>query len=100
MLTFTMAHFSVVGMRIREPNLERQFKLPFNVRVRGYEIPITPIIGGIATAIVFVMVFTSRDFGRNVGLIWLVFGFGLYIFYRRSAGLSIWKTAERLTHHA
>ncbi|HEX3245310.1 MAG TPA: APC family permease [Chloroflexota bacterium] len=99
MLTFSLAHFSVVGMRIREPNLERPFKLPFNVKVSGYEIPITPLIGGIATAIVFVLVFATRDFGRNVGLVWVVLGIGLYIWYRRKAGLSIWHPAERLTHH-
>jgi basic amino acid/polyamine antiporter, APA family len=100
MLTFTMAHFSVVGMRIREPHLERPFKLWFNVKVRGFEIPVTPLIGGTATAIVFVMVFISRDFGRNVGLTWLLVGTILFISYRRAARLSLWKPAERLAHHA
>jgi len=100
MLTFTMAHLAVVGMRIREPDLERPFKLPFNVWVRGYEIPITPLIGGLATAIVFVMVFTTRDFGRNVGLVWILLGLALYVWYRRRAGLSIWLPAKRLTHQA
>ncbi|MFN0074491.1 MAG: APC family permease [Chloroflexota bacterium] len=99
MLTFTMAHLAVVGMRIKEPNLERPFKLPFNFMVRGYEIPITPLIGGGATAIVFVMVFTTRDFGRNVGLAWILLGMALYIWYRRKAGLSIWEPADRLAHH-
>jgi APA family basic amino acid/polyamine antiporter len=96
MLTFTMAHLAVVGMRIKEPNLERPFKLRLNVRIRGYEIPITPLIGGLATAIVFVMVFTTRDFGRTVGLVWIVAGLVLYVWYRRKAGLSLWTPAERL----
>lgn len=99
MLTFTMAHLAVVGMRIREPHLERPFKVPFNVWIRGYEIPITPLIGGLATAIVFVMVFATRDFGRMVGLIWVVAGLVLYVWYRRKAGLSLWTTAARLSTH-
>jgi hypothetical protein len=45
------------------------------------------------------MVFMTRDFGRNVGLVWMVLGIGLYIWYRRKAGLSIWQPAERLAHH-
>lgn len=99
MLTFTMAHLAVIGMRIQEPGLNRPFKLPLNIRIRGYEIPITPIIGGSATFIVFVMVFLTRDFGRTVGLIWIVAGLLLYWWYRRKAGLSLTETAERLALH-
>lgn len=101
MLTFTLAHLAVVGMRIKEPDLERPFKLPFNVRMWNREIPITPLIGGSATFIVFIMVVVSRDFGRNVGIVWIVAGLSLYWWYRRVAGLSLTKTAPRLRtmHH-
>jgi len=97
MLTFTMAHLAVVGMRIKEPDLARPFKVPLNVYFRGREIPVVPVIGGVATFIVFVMVFASREFGRNVGLAWVVAGVVLYWRHRRSAGLSLTETAPRLT---
>jgi APA family basic amino acid/polyamine antiporter len=99
MLTFTMAHLAVIGMRIQEPELARPFKLPFNIRIRDREIPITPIIGGAATFVVFVMVFATRDFGRTVGMIWIAAGLLLYWWYRRKAGLSLTQTSARLTLH-
>ena len=45
MISFTAAHVSVIALRIREPDLERPWKPPFNIRVKGRLLPLTAIVG-------------------------------------------------------
>ena len=49
MLSFTTAHAAIVTLRIKDPDRERPYRMPGNVRVRGRLIPITAVIGGIGT---------------------------------------------------
>ncbi|MBI2863333.1 MAG: APC family permease [Chloroflexi bacterium] len=88
-LTFTMAHLALVGMRLREPDLPRPFKLPFNLRVRGREIPITAVVGGLGTFAVLLTIIASYPFGRWIGIGWLSAGIILYVVYRKRAGLPL-----------
>ncbi|MDO8673342.1 MAG: APC family permease, partial [Dehalococcoidia bacterium] len=88
-LTFTMAHLAVIGMRIREPNLPRPFKLGFNLRLKGREIPLTAVVGGLGTLAVFITILASYPFGRWVGLGWLFVGMVLYVWYRKRSGLPL-----------
>ena len=95
MLTFTLAHLSVIAMRIRVPDLERPFRLPLSVKIRGYELPITAILGGLGTFTVWAIIVVSRPFGRWAGLAWMITGIGLYVSYRRRQGLALNVTARR-----
>ncbi|MBI3236899.1 MAG: amino acid permease, partial [Chlamydiales bacterium] len=36
MIAFTSAHLSLIVLRIKKPHLKRPFKIPFNIRIRGY----------------------------------------------------------------
>jgi APA family basic amino acid/polyamine antiporter len=94
MLAFTSAHVSVVVLRIKEPDLVRPFKAPFNIRIKGIEWPVTAILGGMATFGVWVIVAYTHAIGRTVGIIWLVLGFVLYAVYRRSQNLSLLETVK------
>src|SRR5439155_1500860 len=38
MLSFTMVHAAVIGLRVKEPDRERPYRMPWNVRLRGYDI--------------------------------------------------------------
>lgn len=95
MLTFTLAHAAVIGMRIREPERPRPFKPPLNLRIRGAEIPLTAVIGGLGTFAVWIIVAATHPFGRTVGILWIIFGVGLYVYYRRKIGLPLTKTVKR-----
>lgn len=97
MLTFTMAHLSVIAMRIRAPHLERPFRLPLAIGFRGHEIPITAIIGGAGTLAVWLIIVFSRPFGRWAGLAWMIMGVVLFVWYRRQNGLALNQTARRPT---
>jgi APA family basic amino acid/polyamine antiporter len=94
MIGFTSAHLSVIMLRIKEPDLHRPFKAPLNFRIRGVELPLTAIIGGLATFSVWVIVVVTHTAGRYVGFTWLAIGLAIYIWYRRSHKLPLVKTIE------
>jgi len=77
---------------VREPNLSRPFKLPLNVVVRGREIPVPALVGGLGTAGVWVMILAGHPFARYVGLGWMAVGLALYVLYRRRNGLPLLVT--------
>lgn len=95
MLTFTLAHASVIAMRFREPDRPRPFRLPVNLRVGSVEVPVTAVIGGLGTLSVWLIVLTTRPFGRWVGLAWMIVGLVVFVWYRRKNGLPLNETAAR-----
>lgn len=94
MIGFTSAHLSVIMLRIKEPDLHRPFKAPLNFWIRGVELPLTAILGGLATFSVWLIVVVTHELGRWVGIIWLIIGFAIYITYRRSQNLSLVETVK------
>ena len=71
MLSFTMAHASVIALRIKEPDRERPYKGRGNVRIRGVEIPLYALFGGIGTGAAFVAVSLLNIETLIAGVIWL-----------------------------
>src|SRR3989440_6065303 len=88
MLSFTTAHVAVIGLRVKEPDRERPYRMPWNVRVRGYEIPLTAVLGAIGTFAAWISVVVLHVEARTVGVPWMVFGLVGYLLYRRRLGLS------------
>ncbi len=88
LLSFTTAHISVIALRFREPDRERPYRLPWNVRIRGVYIPMTAVIGGIGTAAVWLVVVITHPEARIVGIPWMIVGMGGYLIYRRRQGLN------------
>ncbi len=88
MLSFTIAHAAVVALRIKDPDRERPYRMPWSVRIRGVAIPMTAIIGGIGTAAAWVAVVALHSEARLVGIPWMIFGMAGYLLYRRRQGLS------------
>jgi basic amino acid/polyamine antiporter, APA family len=94
MLGFTVAHASVVALRIKEPDRERPYRAPLNVTVRGRSIPMASVLGGLGTGIAFLVV-TSLNFETLVaGTVWLSLGMTIYILYRRRIGLTLTETRK------
>ena len=87
MLSFTVAHAAVVALRIKEPDAERPYRGPGNLRVRGHDLPLFAIVGGSGTGAAFLAV-TFLDLRVLVfGGIWLTLGMGSYFAYRRHLGI-------------
>ena len=84
---------------VKYPELPRPFKIPFSPRIRGREIPLTAVIGLLGTSGTWLVVAITQEFGRNVGVPWLVLGTLGYWLYRRSQGLPFigWSEDSALT---
>ena len=94
MLGFTVAHASVVALRIKEPERERPYRAPMNVTLRGRSIPLSSVLGGLGTGIAFLVV-TVLNFETLVtGTLWLALGMTVYVVYRRRLGLRLTETRK------
>ena len=92
MLSFTMAHLSVIKLRLSQPDVERPWRSPGQVRVRGRELPVLAILGGLGTGSALIVA-TALDLRVLVsGMLWLAIGISLYVVYRRRQGLSLTQT--------
>jgi APA family basic amino acid/polyamine antiporter len=94
MLGFTVAHASVVALRIKEPDRERPYRAPLNVPVRGRSIPLASVLGGLGTGIAFLVVTILNLETLVTGTLWLAIGMTVYVLYRRRLGLTLTETRK------
>jgi hypothetical protein len=64
------------------------------MRIKGKEIPITAVIGGLATGATWFVVVYTHHIGRWVGFAWLVVGLVIYVLYRRYTHQPILEAIE------
>ncbi|MFC1918469.1 APC family permease [Chloroflexota bacterium] len=83
LLAFIFAHASIISLRIRKPELPRPFKLGCNVRIKGYELPLTCILGLVATAAIWLIILVTQPYSRWIGIVWMAIGLIIYYLYRR-----------------
>ena len=97
MMSFTIAHVSLITLRIKRPDAERPWRSPGTLRVAGYELPLLAIFGGLGTGIALVVA-TALDLRVFVsGFAWLAAGIAIYVVYRRRQGLSLTETHKIVT---
>jgi APA family basic amino acid/polyamine antiporter len=92
MLSFTLAHASVIWMRRTMPTDEMPYRGPTSFRVGGYDVPTFAILGGLGTLISWLVTIVLNQTVAVVGLGWLVAGIAVYVGYRRSQGLPLGQT--------
>jgi APA family basic amino acid/polyamine antiporter len=91
LLCFAMAHASILALRMKKPELPRPFKLGWNIKVKGRGLPITAILGLVATFGIWIIIMITQPYSRGVGFGWLAVGLIIYCIYR-------WKSRLPLTH--
>jgi APA family basic amino acid/polyamine antiporter len=87
----TIAHLSLVVLRFKEPNARRPYRIPLSVRLRGADVPVPALLGGLLSASAWVGLVITHEGARWVGTAWLLGGLTLYLVYRTSEGKSILK---------
>jgi APA family basic amino acid/polyamine antiporter len=92
MLSFTIAHVSVLVMRMRGGDLP--FRAPINLRLGKLDLPMFAILGGIGTGAAWVVQVLLHPTERYIGLAWMVSGPLIYVVYRRARGLSLTETVR------
>jgi basic amino acid/polyamine antiporter, APA family len=96
MLSFTIAHISVIRLRQRYPEKEREWKPPGNVRMFGFDVPLTAVFGGLGTFAAWIVVMALNPRTLVIGAIWMALGITIYLLYRRSQRISPSQTHKVL----
>jgi APA family basic amino acid/polyamine antiporter len=92
MLSFTIAHVAVIRLRATHPEVERPYRGPGNVRVRGYDVPLFAVFGGLGTFIAFLVTVALHPGVAAAGFGWLVLGIVVYVAFRHREGLNLTST--------
>ncbi len=82
MLSFTIAHVSIVALRVRRRDEELIYRAKPNLRFRGIDWPLFAIIGGLGTGFAWLVVLFQEPLTRWAGLGWIALGFVVYAIYR------------------
>jgi APA family basic amino acid/polyamine antiporter len=78
LIAFTAAQVAVVRLRFSEPDLERPFRVPGNVRIHGADVPVAALVGAPLTFAIWLAALLTHDAARIAGPIWL--GLGALVF--------------------
>ncbi len=94
LLAFMFAHASILSLRAKKPELPRPFKLGWNLRIKGRQMPISAILGLAATTIIWLIILITQPYSRWLGIGWMVAGLIVFFFYRRKEHLPLTHTAK------
>jgi basic amino acid/polyamine antiporter, APA family len=83
LLAVTIAHVSILRLRVIEPDVDRPYRVPFNVRIGRHALPLPAIAGALIAGVAWVSVFLLHRNAVYVGGGWMVFGLVFYVIYRR-----------------
>ena len=83
MLSFTIAHVSVIALRLATRDDPEAFKVRPSLRIGGVDWPLFAIFGAIGTGIAWLVVVVQKPGPRWAGLGWLAIGLIGYVVYRR-----------------
>ena len=83
MMSFALAHASILALRIKQPDKPRPFRLGLNIKVKGYYLPLTAILGLLGTSMTWVVVVIMQPYSRWVGFAWIALGLVIYWYTHR-----------------
>ncbi len=89
MVSFAIAHLSVIVLRFREGDRPSAFRVPLSVPVAGARVPLPAVFGLIVSVLVWLSVVLFHQGGRIIGTVWMLAGVALYVIYRRTEGKSL-----------
>ena len=83
LLAATIAHLSILRLRVIDPDRRRPYRVPWNVEVRGRSIPVPVAFAALVSGLAWASVFAFHELAVYVGGGWMVFGLVAYFVYRR-----------------
>ena len=82
-LAMTIAHLSILRLRISQPERRRPFRVPWDFSWRGARLPAPAVFAALLSALAFLSVLLLHDTARWVGGGWMAFGLLFYVVYRK-----------------
>ncbi|HEX2125772.1 MAG TPA: amino acid permease [Thermoleophilaceae bacterium] len=89
MISFAIAHLSVIVLRFREADRPSAFRVPLSIRVGRGSVPVPAAIGLLFAVAAWGSVVALHEGARVIGGIWMALGVALYVVYRVSQGKSL-----------
>ena len=89
MLSFVIAHVSVIALRFRESEQRRPYRVPLSIAVRGARLPLPAVLGALLAAGAWVSVVVLSEGAQVAGTVWMAAGVVLYVVIRRRQGASV-----------
>jgi APA family basic amino acid/polyamine antiporter len=97
LITFAIAQAAVVRLRFTEPDLERPFRAPGNLRIRGRPVPVAALVGIPLVVGLWVASIATHQAARIGGPAWLALGAALYVGVRIRRGSGLLESVEAAT---
>jgi APA family basic amino acid/polyamine antiporter len=94
MLSFSIAHLSVIRLRIKDPGRNRPYRGPGNITIRGRDVPLFAVVGLFGTGAAFIVVTALHVDVAIAGIGWLTLGVIVYMAFRRRQGLDLTTTTK------
>jgi basic amino acid/polyamine antiporter, APA family len=92
---FCSAHLSVMRLRFVEPDLNRPYRMPLNIRFGRESIPIISVVGAVAIGTVFTqLMFQNISNSTFIYVGWLALGAVTFAAYRRHRRQPLWEPLE------
>ncbi len=83
MLSFTIAHVSVIALRAKPSENEVLFRAKPNLQLGRFDVPLFAVLGGLGTAAAWIVIVIQKPGPRWAGLGWIAVGLIGYVAYRR-----------------
>jgi APA family basic amino acid/polyamine antiporter len=94
-IAFTIAHVSVIRLRVTHPDAERPFRIPLDLMVGGHRLPLPAIVAAVLTALAWVSVVVFHSAALWAGGGWMLFGLLAYVIYRKGVeGVTLTQRIE------
>jgi APA family basic amino acid/polyamine antiporter len=83
-LAITIAHLSILRLRMTDPDRPRPYRVPWDISWRGARLPLPAIFAALVSGLAFISVLLYHDRARWVGGGWMAFGLLFYVIYRKA----------------
>ncbi|MBI3804948.1 MAG: APC family permease [Nitrospirae bacterium] len=94
-LAYFLSFIALIALRIKDPYTPRPYRMPFNIKVKGYYIPVLGTVGALATVGMLGVVIWTHALGRIAGPGWIILWLGIYFWYRWKNGLPMLRSVPR-----
>jgi basic amino acid/polyamine antiporter, APA family len=82
-LAITIAHLSIIRLRVKEPDRRRPFRIPVGFHWGIATVPLPAVVAALLSGLAFLSVLAFHTTARWVGLGWMAFGLTFYVVYRK-----------------
>jgi APA family basic amino acid/polyamine antiporter len=89
MVTFALAHLSVLVLRFREADRPSAFRMPLSIGAGRGTLPLPAVAGFVLAVGAWASVLLLHEGGRLIGTAWMVVGLTVYVSHRKSQGRSL-----------